>query len=179
MPLPLRKQVFVAEYLVDLAPGPAAIRAGYSARGANQAAHRLLQEPAVQDALAEAMAARSRRTHISADRVLRELARIAFSDIRDSMVWDEAGGIRLLDSIDIGDDAAAAIQEVSETRTGAQVTRKVKLASKHAALVALMPHLGLKTQAAEDISATEQARKLLETLRAMEATVGAGAPVEN
>ena len=125
------------------------------------------------------MAARSRRTHISADRVLRELARIAFSDIRDSTFWDAQGGIRLLDSIDIGDDAAAAIQEVSETRTGAQVTRKVKLASKHAALVALMPHLGLKTQAAEDTSATEQARKLLETLRAMEATVGAGAPVEN
>ena len=78
MPLPARKTLFVSEYLVDLS----ATRAGYSAKTAKQQGHRLLQDPAVQEAVEEARAAREKRTHITQDRVLRELARIGVADIR-------------------------------------------------------------------------------------------------
>ena len=157
MPLPVRKQLFVAEYLVDLCPGPAAIRAGYSARTANQSGHRLLQEPAVKDAVADAMAARSRRTGITADRVLRQYARIAFADIRDTVTWGP-GGIAIVASRDIDDDAAAAIAEVSESVTGRQRTMKVKLNDRMAALRMLASHLGIgdgQGDEPEDIGADE------------------------
>ena len=170
MPLPARKQAFVDEFTIDLNGAAAAIRAGYSPRGARQQASRLMDEPAVQDAVDAAMAARSQRTHVSADRVIRELARIAFADIRDTVDWD-AGGIVLRPSADLSTDSAAAIVEVSQTITGRQRTLKVKLAPKLEALKALMPHLGLKTQASEDEDATVKARQLLDTLRAMEASV--------
>ena len=80
MPLPARKQAFVDEFTIDLNASAAAIRAGYSPRGAKQQASRLMAEPAVPDAVDLAMASRSQRTHVSADRGIRELVRIAFAD---------------------------------------------------------------------------------------------------
>ena len=60
----------------------AAIRAGYSAKTAKEQATRLLSNVHIAAAIAKARADRSERTGITADRVLQELARIAFFDIR-------------------------------------------------------------------------------------------------
>ena len=57
-----RKKRFVEEYLVDMNGAEAARRAGYSEKGASQAAYRLLHEPAVQAALVEARAGVSARS---------------------------------------------------------------------------------------------------------------------
>lgn len=157
MPLPHRKQSFVDEFLVDLNATGAAIRAGYAARNANQAGYRLLQEPAVAEAIAVAQAARSRRTHISADRVLRELARIAFADVRETVSWGPAG-LALRASGDLDDDTAAAISEVSESTQGRVRTLKVKLIDKLTALRLLAAHVGVgagSTDTEEDIGADE------------------------
>lgn len=69
---------FVKEYLIDLNATQAAIRAGYSPKTANEQGARLLANVSVQEAIAKAMAERSKRTGISQDRVIQELARIAF-----------------------------------------------------------------------------------------------------
>lgn len=148
MPLSAKKQRFVDNYLLDLNGAAAAIRAGYSPRGAAQAAHRLLQEPGISDAIAVAQAARSRRTGVSADRVVRELARVAFADIRDTVTWGD-GGIRLRSSDDLDDDTAAAVSEVSESTQGQQRTLKVKLVDKLAALRLLAAHVGVGAAPAE------------------------------
>lgn len=75
-----RQQRFVDEYLIDLNGTQAAIRAGYSHRSAAEQSARLLAKVSIAHAVAAAMAARSARTGVTQDRVVRELARIAFVD---------------------------------------------------------------------------------------------------
>lgn len=60
----------------------AAIRAGYSERTANEQGSRLLANVSVRSALQVAMEERGKRTEITADRVLQEIGRIAFFDVR-------------------------------------------------------------------------------------------------
>lgn len=83
----LRQHRFVDEYLVDLDGKHAAIRAGYAPSDARNRAHRLLKTPVIADAIAAAMAERARRTGITPERVLEELARIALVDWRRLAEW--------------------------------------------------------------------------------------------
>ena len=150
--LTVRQQAFVAEYLVDLNATQAAIRAGYSSKGADVTASKLLVVPKVARAVAEAFAARAKRTEIEADTVLRELARIAFSDIRDVVSWD-ADGLELKASDTLTVDAAATVKEIRSSKTTTtedrgrreveRVEHVVKLYDKQRALVDLGRHLGL------------------------------------
>lgn len=108
-------------------------------------------------------ARRSPENQITAARVLQELARIGFADIRKIVQWranvteigaDPVTGeaklrgfneVVVLDSAAIDDGTAAAIAEISQTRDGAI---KVKLHDKRAALALIGQHLGLFRQAA-------------------------------
>ena len=73
-----KQERFVEEYLIDLNATQAAIRAGYSPKTANEQGARLLAKVSVQTAISKAQAERSRRTGINQDRVIRELAKVAF-----------------------------------------------------------------------------------------------------
>lgn len=73
MALTPKQQRFVDEYLVDLNATQAAIRAKYSAKTANEQGARLLANASVQAAIAAALKARSERTRIDQDYVLRGL----------------------------------------------------------------------------------------------------------
>lgn len=151
-----RQARFAEEYLVDLNATQAAIRAGYSKKTAQEQGSRLLSNVIVSAAIQAAKAARSKRTEITQDMVLRELAKIGFSDIRKVIKWGETTvradvdddgkeverpyhGIALIDSNEIDDDTAAAIAEVSEGREGL----RVKLHDKKSALVDIGRHLGM------------------------------------
>ncbi|MGY4467324.1 phage terminase small subunit [Bradyrhizobium sp. LB9.1b] len=81
MPALTPKQLrFVEEYLLDACAGKAAERAGYSAKTANQQGHILLNHPAIKAAIDAAMARRSDKAEIDAERVLKEIAAMAFYD---------------------------------------------------------------------------------------------------
>lgn len=71
-----KQERFVSEYLLDLNATQAAIRAGYSERTANEQGARLLAKVSVAAAIAEAQAARSERTKIDADYVLRQAVKL-------------------------------------------------------------------------------------------------------
>ena len=133
---------FVEEYLVDLNATQAAVRAGYSARSANSWGSKVLKTAAVAEAIAEAQAARAARTRVTADRVVKELAKVAFGDPRRLFTWGP-GGVVLRDSAELSEAEAALVSEVSESKTSAGGTRRVKLHCKMAALTALARHLGL------------------------------------
>lgn len=133
---------FVDEYLIDLNATQAAIRAGYSARTAEQVGHQLLKKTSVQAAIAERMKSREQRTEITQDKVLAELARIAFGNKRALMKWGP-DGVKLVDSATITDDDAAMVSEVSESVTEAGGTIKLKTHDKVKALELLGKHLGL------------------------------------
>lgn len=68
--LTIKQETFVAEYLVDLNATQAAIRAGYSAKTAQEQGSRLLSNVMVQKLIQERMSQRSKRLEITADYVL-------------------------------------------------------------------------------------------------------------
>ena len=68
-----RQELFVAEYLVDLNAKQAAIRAGYSAKTAEQQAYQLLQKTSVANTISTKVSERAAMLDVSAERVLRGL----------------------------------------------------------------------------------------------------------
>lgn len=144
---------FIDEYMIDLNATQACIRAGYSARTADRIGPELLGKTCVQAALSVRMKDREKRTEITQDKVLSELAKIGFADIRKAVEWgpevmivdEETGetavsnGVALVPSVKIDNDTAAAISEISQTAQGI----KIKLHDKRAALVDIGRHLGI------------------------------------
>lgn len=136
-----KQQRFVDEYLIDLNATQAAIRAGYSVKTANEQGSQNLAKLSIQQAIAEQMAERSKRTGINQDRVVLELARIAFVKMTDLV--DSHGRIK----DNATDDDLACIESVkykqSESETGSSVEREVKISPKLKALELLGKHLGM------------------------------------
>lgn len=136
-----KQKCFIAEYLIDLNATQAAIRAGYSAKTADQQGSRMLANVKVQQAISEAMAQRSKRTGVNQDRVVLELAKIAFVKMTD--IVDSKGKIKSTAT----DDDLSCIESVkykeSKSETGSSVEREVKIASKLKALELLGKHLGM------------------------------------
>lgn len=83
MALTPKQKRFCEEYLIDLNATQAAIRAGYSPKTAEQTASRLLRNVKVQEYIAKRQKELSRSTHITQERVIKELALIAFSNNAD------------------------------------------------------------------------------------------------
>ena len=141
--LTAKQAKFVEEYLLDLNAAAAARRAGYTTKRSEAIGYDLLTKADIQAAVQSAQRERSARTGVTADRVLKEIARIAFADPRAVMSWGP-DGVALRNSSDLSDDEAAAVAEVSETWTDSGGgSRKVKLHDKVAALEKLARHIGL------------------------------------
>ena len=124
--------------LIDLNATQAAKRAGYNPTWGRELVHK----PEVAAAIESAQEKRAQRTRASADRVVTEIAKVAFGDPRRLFSWGP-GGIELRESSELTEAEAALVSEVSETRTAAGGTRRVKLHCKLTALNALGKHLGL------------------------------------
>lgn len=90
--LSARQAAFVAEYLVDLNATQAAIRAGYSAKTAQEQSSRLLSNVIVEAAIAKAQAKRAEKTGINAEWVLTRLASEVTADLAD--LYDTNGAIK-------------------------------------------------------------------------------------
>lgn len=146
-----RQAAFVREYLIDLNGTQAAIRAGYSAKTANEQASRLLAHVSVAAAVQAAMDARSERTEITADRVLAELAKVGFSDIRK--LFDDDGKMKHVTMLD--DETAAFVSSIKVVANKAnradgeneqlevENTLEIKVWDKLSALEKLGRHLKL------------------------------------
>jgi phage terminase small subunit len=138
-PLNPRQLIFVEEYLVDLNGKEAAIRAGYTPASAKVRAAKPLRQAGVRQAVAAAMAARAERSRafieggITAERVIAEYARVAFSDWRHFAAWGP-GGVRFAATRALTPDDRAAVAEIVEASGG---VRRVKLFDKQAALNSL------------------------------------------
>ncbi|MEX5490621.1 terminase small subunit [Pseudomonas fulva] len=144
MALTAKQQRFVEEYLKDLNATQAAIRTGYSKKTARQMGTENLSKPVIHEAIAKGMEDRASKSGITPERVLLELGRLAFLDIRKAFRAD--GSLRPLHELD--DDTAAAIAGMEVVEIGASddvigVTKKIKLSDKKGALDLLMRHLGM------------------------------------
>lgn len=140
--------------------------AGY--RGDRTAASRLSTNDNIRERVSEILAAGAERAAITEEMVLRELAKIGFSDIRKAVKWNghlvreednPDGGdvlviketrnnlVALVDSEELDDDTAAAIAEVSQNAQGGV---KIKFHDKRAALVDIGKHLGMFVERTEN-----------------------------
>jgi phage terminase small subunit len=149
MALTPKQERFVGEYLKDLNATQAAIRAGYSPSSAAEIGYENLRKPQIATAISEAFKARAERTRVEGDRVVLELARIGFSDIREIASWGE-GGLAYKASDELTDDSAATIAGIVETVTRTRDGRKrrtltIKLHDKVRSLELLGRHLGIFT----------------------------------
>jgi len=145
-----KQQRFVEEYPVDLNATQAAIRAGYSEKTAQQIGFENLSKPVIVEALAVIMEERSKRTEITADMVLKELALLGFANMKDYIKISKDGD-PFIDLSDLTREQAAAISEtmVEDYYEGrgedARQVRKVKIKfhDKKGALVDIGKHLGM------------------------------------
>jgi len=143
-----RQAQFVAEYLIDLNATRAAQRAGYSPKTAYSQGQRLLKNVEVQSAIQAAMDKRAEKLEITADRVLEEIAKLAFFDPRK--FFEDDGSLKRIQDLD--DDTAMSLagMEVIELFEGSGeqkhaygLMKKIKLADKLSALEKLGKHLKL------------------------------------
>lgn len=144
--LTLRQRKFVDEYCVDLNATAAYIRAGYSARGhaAESAASRLLSNVEVQSAIAQKQKELAGKCDVTAEKVIREVAALAFSDVRKFFKSD--GSLIPIHELDDATAAAIASIEIDEIKVGCAVvgqTKKIKVWDKNSAQERLCKHLGL------------------------------------
>ena len=69
-----KQKRFIEEYLIDFNATQSAIRAGYSVNSADKIGTENLKKPQIKSKIEKALAERSRRTGITQDRVIQELA---------------------------------------------------------------------------------------------------------
>lgn len=137
-----KQKRFVEEYLVDLNATQAAIRAGYSPQTARDIGCENLTKPNIQNAIATAMAERSRRTGINQDRVIQEIAKLAFLNPIDVIDMDEA---TIKGEANRDDTACIASVKVKVIpgEDGNITEREIKTYDKLKALELLGKHLGM------------------------------------
>ena len=136
-----KQKIFADEYLIDL-NATRAYRAAYpnckKDSSADAAARKLLGNTRIQTYITERMEERQKRTEITQDMVLQELAAIAFARATD-YVSVMGGMVEVKDTDQLSDSQIAAIAGIKETQNGIEV----KLGSKEKTLELLGRHLGM------------------------------------
>lgn len=140
--LTAKQKRFIEEYLIDLNATQAAIRAGYSPNSAREIGYENLNKPHIRAHVDKAIAERSRRTGINAERVIIELARIGLINPGNLINF----GMATVRG-EATEDDLAAIQSVKvktiPTEGGDITEREVRLYDKNRALELLGRHLGM------------------------------------
>lgn len=119
---------FAREYVIDNNATQAAIRAGYSEKTAGSQGFDLLKKPEIAARIGELTKRTLQQADITAERVMLELARLAFADERK--LWDENGNLKPPHELD--DDTAAAVSSMEMGDNGK--VKRIRTAGKEAAL---------------------------------------------
>jgi phage terminase small subunit len=148
--LTAKQAAFCAEYIKDFNASAAAARAGYGKATAKKAASAILSMPRIMEEVDRLVRERSQRTMIEADRVLDELARIAFFDLGELIRVNEEGEPELtLENASpetwraISDATRTVVRRGRGANTVETVNVKLKVHDKLRALELLMKHLGM------------------------------------
>ena len=149
-----KQMIFVESYLVHFNAAEAAREAGYAESSARAEGWRQLNKPEVQKIIQEKMDARLGRLEITGERVLHEIAKLAFSNMGD-YISITPDGLASVDLSDLDPDKTAAISEmvVDTARIpgleGVVEKVKFKLVDKGINLERLGRHLKLFTDQTE------------------------------
>ena len=142
-----RHELFCREFLADLKVIPAMIRAGFAASTAKKNGYKVFARDDVQERIQELKATRNERLDNQADDVIREVSRLAFSNVAEIM---DGGGDTLWvkDLKELTEAQAACIMSIEASGGTEDIPAriKVRLHPKVAALQLLMQHHGLLTK---------------------------------
>lgn len=149
-----RQKRFTEEYLKDLNATQAAIRAGYAANSADVEGVRLLGNAKVAEVISQLQKARSERTEITTDMVVKEFAKMGFSNIKNYF----STGWYAKDVDELTDEQAAAIASVEKIVTvtnfdgvtNEKTVFKFRLHDKRGSLDSLGKHLGMFEKVSND-----------------------------
>lgn len=136
-----KQRRFVDEYLIDLNATQAAIRAGYSEKTARQIASEYLTKPHIQAEIQKRQNRLQNKLEITQERVLQELAAIAFANGADFAKVVNIGSLPTVEMIpteELSPEKLPAIAGIKATQTGVEV----KLHDKVKALELLGKYLG-------------------------------------
>ena len=142
--LSAKRQRFVDEYCIDFNGTQAAIRAGYSARTANEQAARLLANDSIKRALDEKRSEIAEESKLKVSDVIDELKKIAFSDITQVISFNNSKA-KIKSSRKLSEDARKVIASVSQTQNGLTI----KMHDKVKALELLGRYLNIFTDRVE------------------------------
>lgn len=131
-----KQKRFCEEYLVDLNATQAAARAGYKDPNIGR---QLITKNNVSEYITLLREEQSRRTSITADRVLAELAAIAFADRTELAKVGDRGEVHFTPTDKLADNVKKTIAGIEEGKYGTKVTSYDKVK----ALELLGKHLGL------------------------------------
>lgn len=143
-----KRKLFIEAYIANGGNATEAAKtAGYSGKTAYSAGSRLLKDVEVQQALSTRRAVVIEKAELTTERVLREIARVAFSDARRYFRPD--GTLKGFHELD--DEAAGALSGIDVVETASleggelvpMYTKKVRMWDKNSALEKAMKHLGL------------------------------------
>lgn len=148
-----KQKRFVEEYLIDLNATQAAIRAGYSAKTANEQGAQNLAKLSIAKAIQEAMDKRSKKAEITHEKVIAEIAKLAFADIRN--IFDEYGNLLPVHMLPESISGSISSVEVVTSKipggepTEVEHTARIKFWDKKGSLELLGRHLKLFTDKTE------------------------------
>lgn len=170
---PPQRERFAQEYIVDLNGKQAAIRAGYSPKTAEAQASRLLSNVKVRDRIQEMMNERSEKTGINAERVLKEIERLAFYDLGDAELKKVKS---LADIAKLPESLRRAIVGYGYDKKGRFI---LKFADKTRSLEQYGKHLKLFTDVIDNRHTFTQMGRIVSNGEAMEFNVGQPLPKGN
>ena len=165
MALTPKQKIFADEYLIDL-NATRAYKVAYprvrNEETAAAAGARLLRNVKVAAYISERMQERQKRTEVTQDRVIEELAAIAFAKATD-FVQISHGNVILTDTSKLSENQIKAIAGIKEGKNGIEL----KLNDKEKALELLGRHLGMFKDKLEVTGLEAEQTKLDDLIRQM------------
>ena len=137
-----KQKIFCDEYLIDLNATRAYKKAYINIKNDDTAAvngNRLLRNAKVKEYLDKRMKDREKRTEITQDMVLKELAAIAFSNGADFAKVTDDNMVRIIPTDELSEDKKKAISAIKETKFGINI----ETCDKVKALELIGKHLGM------------------------------------
>ena len=172
-----KQKIFADEYLIDLNATRAYRKAYPNCKkdsSADAAARKLLGNTRIQKYISDRMEERQKRTEATQDRVLQELAYIAFARVTDyATVRDDV--VKIKNTDELTEEQMRAISGIKEGKFGIEL----KLNDKEKALELLGRHLGMWNDKLDiKTPAIDESIKEMEAYFEQQKASGSGPPVE-
>lgn len=150
-----KAKIFAKHYALSLNGTQAAIKAGYSEKGAHVVATRMLKNDKVKGFIDEEKARLMEQINVTQAQIVSELSKIAFGNIGELVSWTAEGELVYKSSEDLTADQTAAIEEITNTKkfdnqgNPLGVDVKLKMHNKLKALDQLSKILGIYKDSSE------------------------------